>query len=120
MGKGRGAVVLTTSTLRVREAKHMVVAGSLGFIYIYKHLPFMPAFSVLISPAISPFSAVNIFQLTQVSEGEGKKMLFFFPFIFCMGFLLFSVYGPSGPTWRRTYISQKQAAWEELNHLGRS
>lgn len=36
--------------------------GSLGFIYICKQLPFMPAFSVLISPAISPFSAVNIFQ----------------------------------------------------------
>lgn len=73
MGRGNGAVVLTTSTLRVQEAKHMVVAGSLGFIYIYKHLPFTPAFSVLISPAISPFSAVNTFQQTQVSEGEGKK-----------------------------------------------
>lgn len=46
----------------------------------------MPAFSVLISPAISPFSAVNIFQLTQVSEGEGKKMLFFFLSFFAWAF----------------------------------
>jgi len=36
-----------------------------------------------------------------------------------MGFMLFAVYGPSAPTWRRTSISQKQAAWEELNHLAR-
>lgn len=62
MGRGRGAAVMTTSTPRVQEAKHTVVAGSLGFKYIYKHLPAMPAFSVLISAAISPFSAVNIFQ----------------------------------------------------------
>lgn len=68
---------MTTSTPRVQEAKHMVVAGSLGFIYICKHLPFLPAFSALISPTISPFSAVNIFQQTQVSEGEGKKKLLF-------------------------------------------
>lgn len=67
---------MTTSTPRVQEAKHTVVAGSWGVIYIHKHLPATPAFSVLITPARSPFSAVNIFQETQVSEGEGKKMPF--------------------------------------------
>lgn len=61
-GRGRGAAVMTTSTLRVQEAKHTVVAGSLGFIYIHKHLPATPALSVLISPAISPCPAVNICQ----------------------------------------------------------
>lgn len=85
---------MTTSTPRVQEAKRTVVAGSWGVIYIHKHLPATPAFSVLIAPARSPFSAVNIFQETQVSEGEGKKMPFPPPLPFCTRFVLFSVSVP--------------------------